>query len=122
MRCGQTKRVSAFFPAAALGLLAALSLAPLAMGEEPAAADAAAVAARIEQFLQGHWQANNITPAAPAADATFLRRVTLDLAGRLPAADQIRAFAADRSQDKRARLVAALIAGPEFPLHLGNVL
>ena len=42
-------------------------------------------------------------------DATFLRRASVDLAGRLPTADEALAFSADSSTDKRAELVDRLL-------------
>ncbi|WP_339733533.1 DUF1549 domain-containing protein [uncultured Gimesia sp.] len=52
--------------------------------------------------------------AAPLADdATFLRRVRLDLTGTIPTAEEVRAFLADTTPDKRTLLVDRLIASPE---------
>jgi len=85
-------------------------------------ADAPKIAARIDEFLTRHWQANGIKPAAPADDATFLRRLTLDLAGRIPTRDEASAFAQDRSSDKRTRAIKRLMDGPEYALALGRVL
>lgn len=53
------------------------------------------------------------TASAPANDATFLRRVTLDLTGTIPTADEVRTFLADDATDKRTQLVDRLIASPE---------
>ena len=54
-------------------------------------------------------------PVSPAAnDATFLRRVTLDLIGRLPTLDAVTAFLADSGKNKREMLVDALLGSDEF--------
>jgi hypothetical protein len=55
-----------------------------------------------------------IVPSELADDATFLRRVSLDLAGSLPSAQQVQRFLADRSPDKREREVERLLASPEY--------
>ncbi len=47
-------------------------------------------------------------------DTTFLRRITLDLTGRLPEADPVEVFLADHSVDKREVLVDELIGSEEF--------
>jgi hypothetical protein len=64
----------------------------------------------IDRVLDG-WLADKGAPTPPVADdATFLRRVSLDLVGMLPPAEEARAFAADRRPDKRALLVRSLLA------------
>jgi hypothetical protein len=64
----------------------------------------------IDRVLDG-WVAEKGAPTPLMADdAIFLRRVTLDLVGLLPSADEAQAFAADRRPDKRAALVQALLA------------
>lgn len=60
--------------------------------------------------------------AAPiAGDAEFLRRVTLDLTGTIPTAAEARAFLADTSADKRAKLIDRLLASPEHARHMAAV-
>ena len=54
-------------------------------------------------------------PASPRCDdATYLRRVSLDLTGQLPTPELVRAFLADTSPQKRAALVDRLLASPEY--------
>lgn len=84
--------------------------------------DVAAVAAKIDALLEQHWQASGIQPAEPADNATFLRRATLDLAGRIPTPKELDQYLADKAADKQRRLVQRLVDGPEFPLHFGTVL
>lgn len=60
-------------------------------------------------------------PASPLADdAEFFRRVHLDLAGRIPSADETRKFLADTGPDKRTQLIDALLAGPEYPRRMAD--
>jgi hypothetical protein len=60
-------------------------------------------------------------PMAPAAsDAEFLRRVSLDLAGTIPSADEVRKFLDDPSPDKRTQLIDKLLASPEYSYHMAE--
>jgi hypothetical protein len=60
--------------------------------------------------------------AAPiCTDAEFLRRVTLDLTGAIPTAAQTRTFLDDKSADKRARKIDALLASAEYARHMTYV-
>ena len=54
------------------------------------------------------------TPADPCDDATFLRRASLDLAGRQPTAREIEAFLADGSPEKRPAAIDRLLADPAW--------
>lgn len=59
--------------------------------------------------------------AAPRADdATLLRRLTLDLAGRIPTAAEVRAYLASSEPDKRVTVVDRLMASPAFVRHQAN--
>jgi hypothetical protein len=85
-------------------------------------ADAPKIAARIDDLLSRHWQTKGVEPAAPADDATFLRRITLDLAGRIPTRAEAMALAQDRSPDRRTQVVRRLMEGTEYALNFGRVL
>lgn len=77
--------------------------------------------ATIDWFLQARWRRDKVTPAAPASDSVFARRLYLDLAGRIPTTDELKRFVADPSPDKREKLVDALIASDDYPRHLREV-
>lgn len=74
----------------------------------------------IDGLVWDKLQQLNITPAEQAGDATFLRRVSLDLIGRLPTPDESRAFLHDQRTDKRSRLIDSLLARPEYVDHWAN--
>src|SRR5262249_32511840 len=61
-----------------------------------------------------------ITPSEPAGDATFLRRACLDVIGRLPTPEEVRAFLADTSPDKRSALIDQLLERPEYADYWAN--
>lgn len=102
-------------------LVLVLSADPAPPQAEPLA-DAMQISARIDELLQQHWQAAKLTPAELCDDATFIRRLTLDLAGRIPTLSEAQAFVADSTDDKRAAALRRLMASPEYSLHLGNIL
>ena len=56
-------------------------------------ADAAAVAGEIDRQLEAHWQLRGIAAATSAAEPQLLRRVTLDLVGRIPTKNEYEAAA-----------------------------
>ncbi len=55
-----------------------------------------------------------LTPSAPAARATLIRRLTFDLTGLPPAPEEIDAFVNDASPDAYPRLVDRLLASPRY--------
>ena len=61
--------------------------------------------------------------AAPlCSDLEFIRRVTLDLTGTIPTAEQARAFMKNTSPDKRSELVDALLKSPAHAWYFAMVL
>ena len=56
----------------------------------------------------------NIVPSERSGDAEFLRRVCLDLTGRIPPSSRVREFLADSDPLKREKLIEVLIDSPEF--------
>ena len=55
-----------------------------------------------------------LAPSGQADDATFLRRAYLDAAGILPGAEEVEDFLADKSPDKRVKVVDKLLDRDEF--------
>jgi hypothetical protein len=83
--------------------------------------DATELATVIDRYLAAGWDANKVQPAPPASDAEFVRRVYLDLAGRIPAVAEVRAFLDDKRPDKRRHLIEQLLNGPRYVTHFTNV-
>jgi hypothetical protein len=70
--------------------------------------------AAIDAVIQAEWKKEGVLPAAPVDDARFLRRVYLDVVGTIPPAQVVSDFLADKSPDKRARAVEALLDSPKY--------
>jgi hypothetical protein len=76
---------------------------------------------RIDAEVRAAWQGAKLTPAAPADDAAFLRRVCLDLIGTIPTYEETTQFLADTAADKRARLIDRLLDDPRYGVHQADV-
>ncbi len=81
---------------------------------------ARALAAKIDEHIAAGWAAAMVAPAPLADDAEFLRRVYLDLAGRIPKVSEVRQFLDDRRPDKRQRVVEELLQSPRYVVHFAN--
>lgn len=108
--------------------LALLSLIPLLVARAGAAPPTEAeMAVRIDARLAQQWSSANVTPAALAEDAEFLRRAWLDLCGIIPPLNDsdalcgVRGFLAATNSDKRLQLIERLLAKPQHATHFANV-
>ena len=61
-----------------------------------------------------------IPPSELSDDATFLRRATVDIAGRLPTPAETEAFLANMSGDKRTQLIDRLIESDAYADYFAN--
>ena len=71
---------------------------------------------KIDELVAAKWKRMKILPSGLCTDADFVRRVSLDLTGLPPSADDLRKFLADPrdSRVKRDELVDRLIGNPDF--------
>ncbi len=74
----------------------------------------------IDAFVLQKLRAAGIEPSPPADDRTWMRRVYFDLIGLPPKPEDIAAFLADSSDDKRARLVDRLLADSGYGIRWGR--
>ncbi|MEX0937754.1 MAG: DUF1549 and DUF1553 domain-containing protein [Pirellulales bacterium] len=74
----------------------------------------------IDELVWDKLQSLRITPAEPADDAKFLRRVTTDIIGRLPTPEEIREFLADQRPNKREAVIDTLLDRPEYADYWAN--
>lgn len=82
--------------------------------------DAADLARRIDERLQSRWTTDRVTPADPADDAEFYRRVSLHVAGVIPTVSEARQFLRDDAADKRSKTVSALLESPQYLTNFSN--
>jgi hypothetical protein len=101
-------------PAFALAALAALTGTARADALPPASAPIQTV---IDSHIDDAIKAAGVAPAPQADDATLVRRLTLDLVGRIPTPAEADAYARSTDADKRAKLVDRLMASPGYTRH-----
>jgi hypothetical protein len=77
-------------------------------------------AATIDALLERHWQEHGVAPSVPLQDEQFLRRIYLELGGRIPDYDEATRFLASRAKLKRAELIDTLLESPDYVSHFYN--
>jgi hypothetical protein len=68
----------------------------------------------IDELAIAKLKSLNLAPSGGASDAAFIRRAFLDAAGILPSAEEVEQFLADKSPEKRTKLVDGLLQREEF--------
>ena len=104
-----------------IAALFAVCLATPAWADTNPAEDARALAARIDQLIAARWSAEKVTPAPLADDGAFLRRLTLDVIGRIPSTSESRRFLADPASEKRERAIERLLNSPGYITQFSNI-
>ncbi|MEI6712254.1 MAG: DUF1549 domain-containing protein [Verrucomicrobiota bacterium] len=74
----------------------------------------------IDQFVFSNLKLIGVPPSPVCDDPTFLRRVTLDIAGRLPTTEEANNFLTSKAPDKRDRLIDSLLDTPDYADYFAN--
>ena len=69
---------------------------------------------KVDELVVGKLRKLGVVPSDICTDAEFLRRVSLDVAGTLPTPAEVTAFLEDKSPDKRAARIEALLMTPAY--------
>jgi hypothetical protein len=68
----------------------------------------------IDSYIYADFQKNGITPAPMTTDWEFIRRITLDLTGRIPSPTTVLSFVANTDPQKRSKTIDQLLASPQW--------
>jgi hypothetical protein len=68
----------------------------------------------INQALRQSWTDAGISPSPQATGSEWVRRVYLDILGRIPTVEEVESFARDRSPDKKRKLVMDLTYSDKY--------
>ncbi len=76
--------------------------------------------ARIDEIITVDLKKHELQPNPPASDIQFVRRVYLDVIGRIPTSEELQRFFAETSKDRRAKLIDQLLESPGHESHMFN--
>jgi len=79
-----------------------------------------AVVAAIDRAAESRLSKEKIPLSPQADDAEFLRRIYLDLTGRIPSLDEAKAFLDSDNAQKRKKLIDELLEGKEYAAHFAE--
>ena len=79
-----------------------------------------ALAARIDKNIDDVLTKMKLAKAKPISDETFLRKIYLDIAGRIPTLDEARKFLNYKGENKREKLINFLQRSPGYVSHNFN--
>lgn len=99
-----------------LTAMALLTSSSLLRGDELLPADKS-IHEAVDHYIDAALKRDSITAAPQADDANVIRRLTLDLVGRIPTVAETKAFVESTDADKRVKLADRLMASPAFVRH-----
>ncbi|WP_406700640.1 DUF1549 and DUF1553 domain-containing protein [Singulisphaera sp. Ch08] len=69
---------------------------------------------KVDELVVNKLRKLGVVPAELCSDSEFLRRVSIDMTGTMPAPDEVNAFLADASPKKREQKVDELLSRPTY--------
>ncbi|MEM8956078.1 MAG: DUF1549 domain-containing protein [Verrucomicrobiota bacterium] len=75
---------------------------------------------KIDDLLAKSYAAHGVEPNAPASDEVFVRRIYLDVAGRVPTKEEAEFFLNSKAKDKRSVLIDQLLDSEGYVNHFYN--
>ena len=79
-----------------------------------------AKAAQIDKLVNANLEKQKLQATAPVTDEVFVRRIYLDIVGRIPSLKETNDFLTDASADKRAKLIEQLLASDGYTQNFFN--
>ncbi len=74
----------------------------------------------VDEFVFANLKQIGVPPSPLCDDSTFLRRVSLDIAGRLPTVQETEVFFASKDPDKRDHAIDTLLNSPDYADYFAN--
>lgn len=86
----------------------------LPMGTTAADEGTPSVTEFIDQQIRQTWSDNEVSPSKPASDEEWIRRVYLDVLGRIPSLQETVAWLADENPRRKSELIESLLEHPDY--------
>ncbi len=87
----------------------------------PIPSSSIAMTSRVDQLVDALWLEKEVMPVGPATDEAFLRRVYLDVIGRVPTIGEYDQFFELDPETRRSKLIDELLDSREHALHMGGI-
>ena len=103
-----------------LGLLAGiLAICPCSAESPYVKPGSIAIKSPVDRALEADWKQKNLLPVQEASDYLLVRRLHLDLTGRLPSVEAAKSFVYSRDPEKYEKLVDLLLQSPDYVAYWG---
>ena len=75
----------------------------------------------IDKWVKAKWEEAGLKPAKKADEAEFMRRAYLDIIGVIPSLEEAEKYLADKSPNRRQKLVESLMKDEHYGEHWADV-